>query len=572
MLTASGSPSAAALFAPDADVRVEEVRIVEGEVIHVALRCARHCASCPVCGHEASRVHSVYSRSLADLAWRGFPVRLAVRVRRFRCGHATCPRALFAERLDDLAGPYARRTTRLTRTLTRVGMALGGEAGARLLPILGASASPSTMLRLVRRSPPPTRPTPRVLGVDDWARRRGHTYGTVLVDLERRVPVELLPDREAATFAQWLREHPGVEVIARDRAEAYAQGARDGAPAAVQVADRWHLLKNVGELLERLLHAHRAALAEAALAEPAPASAPTPPARDSDPAASSSAPRANPSTLPTPEGVRRSPEPLTPARAVAAGRQAARQARYDQVKALRAQGLSHRAIGTRVGMTPATVRKYLAAPTCPTRAPRRTKVGTLTRVDAHLRARWQEGCEDALVLWREVQEIGFRGSLRTIQRHVERWRATGRRTDVLRATASSAPRPPSPRQVRWWLTLPAERLSEGQRCYVARLTEACAPIRAARQLAVTFGVVLRGGEANALGPWLEDATESGLTSFQDFAAGLRRDQASIEAAIREPWSNGQTEGQVNKLKMLKRQMYGRAGLPLLRQRMLATAA
>jgi transposase len=126
--------------------------------------------------------------------------------------------------------------------------------------------------------------------------------------------------------------------------------------------------------------------------------------------------------------------------------------------------------------------------------------------------------------------------------------------------------------VRWWLTLPAERLSEGQQCYVARLTEACAPIRAARQLAVTFGVVLRGGEANALGPWLEEATESGLTSFQDFAAGLRRDQASIEAAIREQWSNGQTEGQVNKLKMLKRQMYGRAGLPLFRQRMLATAA
>ena len=570
MLTASGSPSVAALFARDADVRVEEVRIAEGEVIHVALRRARPCASCPVCGHEASRVHSVYRRSLADLAWRGFPVCLAVRIRRFRCAHATCPRALFAERLDDLAAPYARRTTRLAHTLTRVGMALGGEAGARLLPILGAAASPSTMLRLVRHSPVPTQPTPRILGVDDWARRRGHTYGTVLVDLERRVPVELLPDREAATFAQWLREHPGVEVIARDRAEAYAQGARDGAPNAIQVADRWHLLKNVGELLERLLHTHRAALADAALAEPAPVSAP--PARDSDPATSSSLPRPNATTFASPEGVRSSPESLTPARAVAAGRQAARQDRYDRVKALRAQGLSHRAIGTRVGMTPATVRKYLSAPTCPTRSPRRTKVGTLTRVDAHLRTRWEAGCEDAQLLWREVQAIGFRGSLRTIQRHVERWRATDQRADVLRATASSAPRPPSPRQARWWLTLPADRLSEGQRRFVTRLTETCAPIRAAQQLAVAFGVVLRGGEANKLEPWLEEATQSGLTCFRDFAAGLRRDQASIEAAIREPWSNGQTEGQVNKLKMLKRQMYGRAGLSLLRLRMLATAA
>ena len=173
-----------------------------------------------------------------------------------------------------------------------------------------------------------------------------------------------------------------------------------------------------------------------------------------------------------------------------------------------------------------------------------------------------QGCEDAPGLWREVQGIGFRGSLRAIQRHIERWRAT----------ASSAPRPPSPRQARWWLTLAAARLSDGQQRYVARLTEACAPIRAAQRLAVAFGGVLRGGNASALGPWLEEAARSDLAAFRDFAAGLRGDQASIEAAVREPWSNGQTEGQVNKPKMLKRQMHGRASVPLLRQRMLATAA
>lgn len=553
MLTASGSPSATALFAPDADVRVDEVRIAEGEVIHVALRLARHGASCPVCGHEASRVHSVYARSLADLAWRGFPVRLAVRVRRFRCAHAACPRALFAERLGDLAAPYARRTTRLTRTLTRVGMALGGEAGARLLPFLGASASPSTMLRLVRHSPVPDRPTPRVLGVDDWARRRGHTYGTLLVDLERRVPVELLPDREVASFARWLREHPGVEVVSRDRAEVYAQGAHEGAPNAVQVADRWHLLKNVGELLERLLHSHRTALADAARL---------------DPPAQASSPSTTPSTGETPAA---RVEPVTAPAKVVAAHQVARQARYDRVHELRALGLSHRAIAARVGMTPVTVRKYLRAPTCPTRAVQRTKVGSLTRIDSHLRARWQEGCEDAQVLWREVQALGFRGSLRTVQRHVARWRTTGRRAEVLRSTASTAPRPPSPRQARWWLLLPPERLSEDQRRYVGRLTAACAPVRAAQRLALAFGQALRGGAVSALTTWLDEAAQSELSLFRDFAAGLRRDLASIEAAVREPWSNGQTEGQVNKLKMLKRQMYGRASVTLLRQRMLGAA-
>lgn len=563
MLVASDSPSVAMLFAPDADVRVTGLRIDEGEVIHVALRCPRPTGCCPLCGQSAGRVHSAYSRSLADLAWRGFPVRLAVRVRRFRCATATCPRALFAERLGDLAAPYARRTTRLTRTLTWVGLALGGEAGARLLPVLGASASPATLFRLVRRAPSPVVATPRVLGVDDWARRRGHTYGTILVDLERRRPVELLPDREAATFARWLREHPGVEVVARDRAEAYAQGARDGALEAVQVADRWHLLKNVGELLERLLHMHRAALADAASTDaPAP---PTSPSSNVFP---------NARAREAPEGPAKTPSGVqvttAPAAAVAA-HQVARQARYDRVHGLRGLGLSHRAIAARVEMTPATVRKYLRAPTCPTRAVQRTKVGSLTTIDSHLRARWQEGREDALVLWREVQALGSRGSLRTVERHVRRWPTTGLRAEVLRATAGTAPRPPSPRQARWWLLLPPERISEDQRRYVARLTAACAPIRTAQRLAVAFDQVLRGGKVSALTSWLDEAAQSELTAFRDFAAGLRRDLASIEAAVREPWSNGQTEGQVNRLKMLKRQMYGRTSLPLLRQRLLGAA-
>lgn len=201
-----------------------------------------------------------------------------------------------------------------------------------------------------------------------------------------------------------------------------------------------------------------------------------------------------------------------------------------------------------------------------------TKVGSLTKIDSHLRARWQEGCEDALVLWREVQALGFGGSWRTIQRHVRQWRTTGPRAEVLRATASTAPRPPSPRQARWWLWLPPERISEEQRRYVGRLTEACAPIRTAQRLAVAFGQVLRGGKASALTSWLDEAAQREVSAFRDFAAGLRRDLASIAAAERESWSNGQTEEQVNKLQLLKRQKYGRADLPLLRQRTLAAAA
>jgi transposase len=366
----------------------------------------------------------------------------------------------------------------------------------------------------------------------------------VLVDLARRRVLDLLPDRDAATLAAWLRAHPGVEIISRDRGGAYAEGAASGAPDAIQVADRFHLLRNLTDAVRAALERHRHAVHAAVppLERPAPA-----PSKRGGPVS------------------RAVPQPRATERAAAATRER-RLARYEQVLALHRQGLSHLAIERRTGVSRHTIIRWLAAGHFPERRARAARPTQLTPHAAYLRERWEAGCHNATCLWRELRDHrGFRGGASAVRDWVTAHLRGGERRGAPDATRPRTAHP-SPRRAAWLWCTAAEALSAPERAYVDAVCAACPALAQVRRLASGFRAMLATRDVNALAPWLAAAERSELRAL---AAGLRRDRDAVLAAVCFRWSNGQVEGQVNRLKLVKRSMYGRASFPLLRRRVLA---
>jgi transposase len=543
-------------------LHVQQV-VIADDAVQIDLYRTARTARCPGCRRRSHRLHSSYTRRIADLPIAGCEVVLHLRVRRFRCSASKCPRRIFAEQIPRLAGRRARRSTPLLAALQEIGFDLGGRPGARIGSRLKMPASRSTLLRLVRRAPSPPPVAPRVLGVDDWAWRRGQRYGSILVDLERRRPIKLLPDRTAESLAAWLRDHPGIDVISRDRAGAYADGARQGAPDAMQVADRFHILANAGELLERVLASRRPALRQAAAAVDRTL------AQDQQPVTARTA------TPDPPPGKRHAQQERE-------GRRAQRLARYDGVVALHKEGHSHAAISRQTGLGRRTVRRYLRAGVFPERSASPARPTMLAPYEAYLRTRWMDGCHNAHQLWREIRSQGYAGQAANVRRYLARWRpAPGRPGPTVRQDQSDhapstppvrQPTPvPSPRQARWLLLRAVETLTPDERAYRTALLDAEPTIREVRQLVADFETLVRTRDRPGLIAWLERADASSIPEVRSFATGLRRDRAAVDEALSSPWSNGQTEGQINRLKVLKRQMYGRAKLDLLEKRFLYAA-
>jgi transposase len=484
-------------------------------------------------------------RRITDLPWHGVGFRVQLSARRFFCDQPTCLRRIFTERLPGVVAPYARRTVRLEAWLRALAFALGGEAGARLLRALGLLASPDTLLRQIRRTPLPARPAPQVVSVDDWCRRRGHSYGALLVDLERRHVVDLLPDREADTFMAWLQTQPQVIVVSRDRGANFADGATRGAPQALQVADRFHLLKNLVEALQQVVGREHALVQVAAQAAQSTGGMPLQ--------------RRRGDTLPRER-----------ARAEA---QARRQLRYDACRRLAAEGKRVREIASALHMGPNTVRRFLRAESCPQRAAAAAHRTRLTPFELYLRARWDAGEQNGRTLFAEIRARGYRGSRSNLYTFLALWRPGPRRPGPYPRQERITPAPPppprlSPRAVGWLLVREESDSTPQEKVFVGEIFRRSPALATMREAVRRFFSMLRQRQADELAAWLHEAEASGIPELAAFAQGVRRDLAAIQAAFTSPWSQGQTEGHVTRLKLLKRQMYGRANFDLLRQRVL----
>jgi transposase len=502
---------------------------------------------CPLCQHPASRRHSRYRRTLADLPLADCTVQIHLHVRKFFCDNPACMRKIFTERVPTLAAPFAHRTLRVAAAQTRLGLALGGIAAARVSQHVHLPASRDTFLRLIRRAPLPNHLPPTSIGVDDWAIRKAHQYGSILVDLERQHILDLLPDRTPETVATWLQQHPSVQIVSRDRAAAYAEGISRGAPDAIQVADRFHLLQNLTETLREVFMEQRATLHE--LVRPAA-----------------------PPHVPIVE------EHLPPSPQVLAAREHRRSLRlqqYETITAGRQRGMTIAALAHQTGVSLRTIHRWLKTTSFPERQPRAHQPSQLDPYKVYLLERWNAGCWNGTQLYREIKAQGYPGKPGTVLTYcVQLRKAQGvvkqrqRPHDHATQTIPQA-RMPSVNQLVWLIMRPRDRRTSDDQARYARLTQTQGVIAQAIALAETFLAITRTRTGAALTGWLQDAEDSSLPAFQRFAAGIRRDLAAVQAGLTLSWSTGPVEGHINRLKTLKRQMYGRASLDLLKRRLLA---
>jgi transposase len=493
---------------------------------------------CPACDQASRRRHSVYLRSLKDLPWQGCAVELRLKVRRFRCHNAACARKIFAEPIPEVARSQARRTTRVAEIIRLIGYTAGGLPGSRILQRLAIPVSDDTVIRTVKQShSAPVADPIRSVGVDDWAWRKGQNYGTILVDLDKHRVVDLLPDRTTEGVTRWLEAHPSIEIVSRDRCGIYAQAAQQGAADALQVADRFHLLMNLSAAMERALEERSSELCFAADGQ------------ESDP------------VVAPPKEEKK----ITLAEQRKQQRRARRNELYKRVIELHGLGYTQCAISAEVGIERKTIRRWLRAGQFPERKPPTGRRSHVREFHDYLQQRWNDGCHNATRLFEEIRTRGYRGSRQMVSHHVSSWRTRPRSRSSSKKKKLDRI---APKHAAILACRPEERLSEQQRALFEQVAVHCPTLRWMRTLAMDFREAIRSQNREGMINWIRTAAHTGIGPVARFSYGLKKDLGAVIAAVETPWSNGQIEGQINRLKAIKRQMYGRAGFHLLRARVL----
>lgn len=471
-------------------------------------------------------------------------------VRRFCCLNDACPQKTFVEQFPGWLSAYARHTKRLNTLIRQIGLEVGGEAGRRILHYFKVPVSGDTIIRRVRQTRFKTSTAPRVIGVDDWAFKKGSSYGTIIVDQETHHVIDLLDDRTAPTLARWLKNQPGIEIITRDRSTDYATGIQTGCPQAIQVADRWHLLVNLRQMLDRFLATIYSRL------EPVP--------------------------------IRPEQAHLFPSQRIRFSRTSSekvqsqtsrerRLERYESIQQLRQEGHNISQIARILGLHHETVRKNYYATSFPERKRRQPGHSILDPYLPYLEQRVQAGCENGMQLWREICLQGYPGTHKQVLRWLQYHRTQPAPSTPHIHLASSIEhrkfiskdvwRLPSIKQMAWLMTKHPDKLAEYEQLVLIHLCND-PDIAIVYPLAQQFVLMVCDRQVDQLDPWLKACLETSIVPLCNFVIGLQQDYAAIRAALELPWSNGQTEGQVNRLKFIKRQMYGRAHFDLLRLRVL----
>ncbi|HFI7004556.1 ISL3 family transposase [Escherichia coli] len=517
-------------------------QIISSDGITLHLHGKRKTAQCPECFKRSDSVHSCRRRRIQHLPCSGHTLWLVFSVRHWYCRNPACSRKIFTESLAPFAGSHQQSSQALQNLQRQLGLIAGGEAGKRAATAVGLRCSADTLLRRVINTPETKQSGAPHVGIDEWAWHRGHRYGTLIVNLDTHRPLVLLPDRDQRTLATWFRKYPEIQVVSRDRNGVYATAAREGAPQARQVADRWHLLKNIGDALERMMYRH-IPLIRLVASELSPKKSPDP--EPSVPAAS----------LRRPERLKQQTRKK-------------RHQRWTEVMALHNKGCSFREISRITGLSRVTVSRWVRSGTFPEMSTRPPKRGLLDPWREWLKEQRESGNYNASRIWREMVARGVTGSETIVRDAVAKWRK-GWIPPV-----TTAVRLPSVSRVSRWLM--PWRITRDEENYASRfislMCEKEPELKIAQQLALEFYRILKTQNKSQLSSWFTRVHKSGSAEFRRVAAGMEADAAAICEAISSRWSNGVVEGHVNRLKMLKRQMYGRAGFELLRQRVMSPLA